>query len=319
MEAEIPIIVPPAAPDQRVTPVLPPAAPDQRVTPVLPPTAPDQRVTPVLPPTAPDQRVAPVLPPTAPKEPAPLLRTRRTSRRRPPVNQVTTLIFDKAPHDHHLLPFPTLSSIQQSLPTPIIPIATAATPSERQKYLPIAEPTPPSNLANDVLPSYRLLRQGPNGQKWEKAHDTAIYKLVDTGTMTFIPYNHQHKFCYFKAVCKEKLDSEGLRYQHVRGTAADTRSDYEGPTAATTAGLSTVKILLNSVVSTPGAKFCTADLKDYYLGTPMDKPVYMVISVKQRTSHGANQQRHVRPHPSRAPCSTTPRTSPTEARLRRMP
>jgi hypothetical protein len=35
------------------------------------------------------------------------------------------------------------------------------------------------------------------------------------------------------------------------------------------ADLSTVKLLLNSVISTPGARFITFDLKDFYLGTPM--------------------------------------------------
>ena len=35
-----------------------------------------------------------------------------------------------------------------------------------------------------------------------------------------------------------------------------------------TASLLTVKILLNSVISTPGAKFMAIDIKDFYLNTP---------------------------------------------------
>ena len=38
-----------------------------------------------------------------------------------------------------------------------------------------------------------------------------------------------------------------------------------------TVDLSTIKLLLNSVVSTPGAKFMTIDIKDFYLDTPMDR------------------------------------------------
>ena len=36
-----------------------------------------------------------------------------------------------------------------------------------------------------------------------------------------------------------------------------------------TVDLLTVKLLLNSIVSTPGSKFMTIDIKDFYLNTPM--------------------------------------------------
>jgi hypothetical protein len=37
----------------------------------------------------------------------------------------------------------------------------------------------------------------------------------------------------------------------------------------------TVKMHLNSVISTKGAQYCTIDLKDFYLNTPMERPEYM--------------------------------------------
>jgi hypothetical protein len=37
----------------------------------------------------------------------------------------------------------------------------------------------------------------------------------------------------------------------------------------------TVKIHLNSIVSTKGARYCTIDLKDFYLNTPMARPEFM--------------------------------------------
>jgi hypothetical protein len=46
------------------------------------------------------------------------------------------------------------------------------------------------------------------------------------------------------------------------------------------ADLSTVKLLLNSVISTPGALFATFDLKDFYLGTPMAQKEYMRIPLE---------------------------------------
>ena len=301
------IFAPPTIPRTETAPDLLPLTPY-----VAPPptTAPEQRVAPLVTPT-PQQRVpetvqttpAPILPPTpnirhrtfhhpgrkkkpqlSKPEKTPTLvatttpqpRIRQPNRRY--AQQVTTLIFEKGKHDPLHTAFPTLNSLQQLQHPPTIPIVAAATPIDRAKYT-----TPAVNsTSNDILPSYRLLRQGPDGARWERAGDSAIFKLVDdTGTMHFIPYDHTVSYCYYKPVCKMKKGDDGVAQPHVRGTAADTKSTYDGPTAANTADLSTVKLLLNSVVSTPNAKFCSADVKDYYLGTPMAVAAYMVISLKQ--------------------------------------
>jgi hypothetical protein len=37
----------------------------------------------------------------------------------------------------------------------------------------------------------------------------------------------------------------------------------------------TVKLHLNSIISTMNARYCTIDLKDFYLNTPMDRPEFM--------------------------------------------
>jgi len=42
----------------------------------------------------------------------------------------------------------------------------------------------------------------------------------------------------------------------------------------------TVKLHLNSVISTKGAHYCTIDLKDFYLMTPMTRPEYMHMKIK---------------------------------------
>ena len=44
--------------------------------------------------------------------------------------------------------------------------------------------------------------------------------------------------------------------------------------------LSTIKILWNSVLSTPGAKYFTLDISNFYLGTPMNRPEYTRIPFK---------------------------------------
>ena len=44
---------------------------------------------------------------------------------------------------------------------------------------------------------------------------------------------------------------------------------YQGNCGTPTVDLLTVKMLLNSVISTPEAKFMTIDIKDFYLNTPI--------------------------------------------------
>ena len=45
--------------------------------------------------------------------------------------------------------------------------------------------------------------------------------------------------------------------------------------------MTTFKILVNSSLSTPGAKWLGIDVKNYYLGTPMDNYEYMFITINQ--------------------------------------
>ena len=39
-------------------------------------------------------------------------------------------------------------------------------------------------------------------------------------------------------------------------------------------------MLWNSVLSTPGSKYFTVDIANFYLGTPMDRPEYMRLPMK---------------------------------------
>ena len=52
-----------------------------------------------------------------------------------------------------------------------------------------------------------------------------------------------------------------------------------GDVRTKTADLNTTKILINSVLSTPGARYMTGDLKDFYLGTPMARAEYIRLPV----------------------------------------
>eukprot|EP00957_Ditylum_brightwellii_P173905 13239356-Ditylum_brightwellii.AAC.1 len=53
--------------------------------------------------------------------------------------------------------------------------------------------------------------------------------------------------------------------------------EYPGNVHTPTAAINLGKLLFNSVVSTPNAKFCTVDIKNFYLNTPMTRYEYMKI------------------------------------------
>jgi hypothetical protein len=66
----------------------------------------------------------------------------------------------------------------------------------------------------------------------------------------------------------------------IRFTVGGDRINYKDKVGTPTANLETIKILLNSTVSTPNAKMLTADIEIFYLGTLMDRYGYMRIPAK---------------------------------------
>ena len=78
------------------------------------------------------------------------------------------------------------------------------------------------------------------------------------------------------AYCKLVASIQPLKTEvnRVRVTIGGDYLDYDGFKSAIPATLSTVKIHLNSVISTPKAKYMTMDIKDFYYRTPMDKYKY---------------------------------------------
>ncbi len=69
----------------------------------------------------------------------------------------------------------------------------------------------------------------------------------------------------------EKIDERN----RTRLVAGGDRVHYPGDAGTPTADLLTVKLLLNSVISTENARFMTMDIKDFYLNTPMARYEYM--------------------------------------------
>jgi hypothetical protein len=127
---------------------------------------------------------------------------------------------------------------------------------------------------------YRHAILAPDKEQWEHAATEEFERLINqTNTMHFIDHSTKPSnrlASYYNPQCEKKLKQNHLVYR-IRGTVGGNVSDYDGDRTAWTADLETVKILLNAVVSDENSEWMTVDIKDFYLGTPLDRPEYMWI------------------------------------------
>ena len=66
----------------------------------------------------------------------------------------------------------------------------------------------------------------------------------------------------------------------VRLTVGSDRVNYPGNCGTPTTNMITVRLLLSSLISTPGGKFMTIHIKDLYLNTPMTRYKYMQLKLE---------------------------------------
>jgi hypothetical protein len=67
--------------------------------------------------------------------------------------------------------------------------------------------------------------------------------------------------------------------EHTRLTAGANLIDYPGEVSTKTAGLTTAKLVFNSIILTPNAWFMGIDVKNVYLNTHMDRYEYMRLPI----------------------------------------
>jgi hypothetical protein len=84
------------------------------------------------------------------------------------------------------------------------------------------------------------------------------------------------KVTYANAVCDYRPLKDDP-YRVLRLTVCGDRLPYPADAGAPAATILEAKLLFNSVISTPAAKFMTADIKDYFLCTPMERYEYIKI------------------------------------------
>ena len=131
--------------------------------------------------------------------------------------------------------------------------------------------------------------KGPDKKLWETAFANDLGRLAQgignrmpTGNDT-INFIHPSEIPLHKKVTYGRLvvDIRPLKDEkyRVRLTVGGDKLEFTGNASPVTASLATVKILLNSVVSTPNAIFSTADIKDFFYGTLLPEPEYMKLSL----------------------------------------
>ena len=125
----------------------------------------------------------------------------------------------------------------------------------------------------------------PDAFSWQQAHVEELDRLLGaTHTMHAImpadqPTDRRPDTTYYNPQIKEKIAPDGTRTFRVRGTAGGDRINYPGDVSSSCADVAVVKTLIQSVVS-DDAHWMTADIKDYYLMTPLTRSEYIRISVK---------------------------------------
>ena len=129
------------------------------------------------------------------------------------------------------------------------------------------------------LLEYRHLTNHPKYKDtWTKSFSKEIRRLATTTKTIFfltkpeIPEERRKDITYGRIVCTYR--SEKNDPNRTRITMGGNLVNYPNDCGTPTADLLTVKLMLNSIISTPNAKFMTIDLKDFYLLTPMNRYEY---------------------------------------------
>jgi hypothetical protein len=130
------------------------------------------------------------------------------------------------------------------------------------------------NKTGEIMEYQHLLKDPKHRERWKRLFSKEIRRLATiTETIKFlvkteIPRDRWRDITYARICCNER--TEKMDPDRTRITMGGDRINYPGDCGTPTADLLTVKLLLNSIISTQHAKFMTIDIKDFYLMTPMD-------------------------------------------------
>ena len=117
-----------------------------------------------------------------------------------------------------------------------------------------------------------LLKDPATKMVWEPAMSRELEALLETGTARFIKRSqvpHGRKVAYLRVAVD--LREHKLIHERARTCIGGDQVDFPGETTTRTVDLTTVKLHVGSTLLTKGAKAMSADLKNFYLETPMER------------------------------------------------
>ncbi|KAL7480170.1 hypothetical protein ACHAW6_005874 [Cyclotella cf. meneghiniana] len=142
----------------------------------------------------------------------------------------------------------------------------------------------------DMLEYRQLLKHPKLGPLWNRSAADEFGRLAQgvggrikgTNTIEFIhksevPADRFKDVTYIRFVCTIRTEKKDPH--RTRATMGGNLINYPDDVGTPTADLLLIKIFLNSVISTPGAKFANADISNFYLMTPLKRPEYAKIKL----------------------------------------
>jgi hypothetical protein len=127
--------------------------------------------------------------------------------------------------------------------------------------------------------NYRKLHPGPHAAYWAQADSEEIERLFVAGTIEpefFRDIPADRVITYVNPICVDKTNDDGSIKFRTRLTIGGDRIEYPYDTAAVTAEMDAIKILLNCMIS-EDANLSTIDITDFYIGTDLPHPEYIRI------------------------------------------
>ena len=243
--------------------------------------------------------------PTAPHivRTAPLIHWRRTRTNTPPPTNTPTVPLTTTPQGTDIPARPT-TGIQNTEPRRSPRIALLSPRHYSQTALATISAPPPSQVTNspynfcapvthpitgETITTYKKLIADPlTATTWARAFGKEFGNLAQGDAETNTPGTDSIHVLTLQQIQHIPTDRTityariVVDYQpqkadpnRVRITAGGNLITYPGELTTRTADLTTTKILWNSVISTPHAKYLCLDIKNFYLGTPMDRFEYM--------------------------------------------
>ncbi len=141
----------------------------------------------------------------------------------------------------------------------------------------------PDDETGNLLEYCHLMKHPKYKDVWTKSFVTEMRRLTTTTETIFfvkkdiIPDDRKGNETYARIVCVY-CDGKKDKYR-TRITIGRNLVNFPKDCGTPTANLLTVKLLLNSIISTPNTKFMTLNLRDFYLMTPKKRYEYFCMKI----------------------------------------